>query len=128
MALTGLFAAGVCNADSVSALASFSSQYPQIQNGSLVSLSGVQIDVAGHVFGSVVLQNLVTGAYIWTWLDTPLIACDPLLNPSIFAIPQASDVATVWSFAFVTPMIIYLVAWAFSSITAMFRTRPSDEG
>lgn len=117
MPLTGLFAAGVCNADAAHALAAFSSQYPQFHNGAVVSIVGAGVDGAGHVFGSLVSQNMLSGAYTWTWLDIPLVACDPLTSPislsNIFTVPPLPDVSTVWALGFITPMVVYMTAWGY---------------
>lgn len=100
MPLSGFFVDGVCQASQAEALAAFGSMYPQIHNGQLVSAVGLQFVAPDHVAGSLVQQNLLSGAYTWTWLDIPLVACDPALDPNQFVKPSAADIAYVFSWGF----------------------------
>lgn len=68
--------------------------------------------------GNVVVANLTPAGDC-----TSLIILDSSdwVGTSVWAIPTVSDIALVWSSAFILPVTLFLITWAIGRIVNLFR-------
>lgn len=142
MALTGFLSGGVCYTSLIDAQDAFFSAYQPVFFPGPVSGQFYQVSYWKGVNGWSIRSLLLDGQTFTSQInlqssvnagafDKFFPACDPALMPlslhDIFTIPAGPDVATVWGFAFVIPITLYLASWAYGTLNGMFKHRPDDD-
>lgn len=129
MALTGFFANGFCASTSVDAVAAFASMYPLQDAGNLYALNAASFVAPNIVQAQITNMNLAAAGSVTLTYNVPLMTCDPAYifgTPTlqqIFATPQSSDLVLAWSWGFMVPLMLYLVASNYQALINFFDHR-----
>lgn len=78
--------------------------------------------LATNVDGSILCSDWVIVSETELLSATPIQQLYELLNEA-FSTPEALDIAAAFSAAFMTPMVLYLSAWAFSRVISFINQK-----